>query len=125
MRADSGVKYLSKPYLPVETDQITRSFPANVYELMPSWESIPQEFRQRRSDWNKFFGEWMYKGMPDTAEFTAKDGISAETAYWHLYCVIGSYQPKHEHKEAAVAYLASLWFDRVYFDEKHVWGDKP
>lgn len=117
------IEYLKKPYLPVETTQIERAFPAQVYPLMPPWEAIPTHFRRRHTEWNDMFGRWFYAGVTDKSMFVPKKGIPAETAYWHLQCIMKSYQPQHEHKEAAVAYLASLWFDVVILDDEHVYGD--
>jgi hypothetical protein len=39
--------------------------------------------------------------------------IMAEARGWHLKAIMGSFQPKHEHKTAGVAYLMSLWFEAV------------
>jgi hypothetical protein len=36
--------------------------------------------------------------------------VDGELAIRHLQVIQASFEPKHEHKEAAVAYLASLWF---------------
>ncbi len=46
-------------------------------------------------------------------KFVSKPGIDETDAKRHLKAVLGSFAPKHEHKEAACAYLMSLWFEDV------------
>lgn len=104
---------LAQPYAPLPIDDLTLAFPAFVTHLMPAWSDIPEDFREERGDarrWIKFQRDWFFKGVPD-AVVTAKEGIDREVALRHLAAIQRSYQPKHEHKEAAVAYLASLWLD--------------
>ena len=40
-----------------------------------------------------------------------KQGISLSLALRHLGACLSSWEPKHEHKTAGVAYLMSLWFE--------------
>jgi hypothetical protein len=42
-----------------------------------------------------------------------KDGINRKDALLHAITVLTSFEPKHEHKIAAVAYLMFLWFKKV------------
>jgi hypothetical protein len=46
-----------------------------------------------------------------------KEGVDGNLAFRHLSAIQRSFTPKHEHKEAAVAYLASLWFEDVDYGE--------
>lgn len=43
---------------------------------------------------------------------TAKPGVDAHKALRAIKAVLGSYEPKHEHKEAACAFMLSEWFDK-------------
>lgn len=61
-------------------------------------------------DWIEFQRQWFYEGLPADTTMDLKDGIDGNAAFRHLSAIQGSFEPKHEHKEAAVAYLASLWF---------------
>jgi hypothetical protein len=56
--------------------------------------------------------QWKYEIKP-------KEGVDVDKALRHIQAIMRSYQPKHEHKEAAVAYLLSQWFDDV------TWTPKP
>jgi len=106
-----------KELKPIPVSQVDLAFPAHAHRLMPPMEAIPEEFRHdgARSSpvaekWLGFQRQWFYKGL-EGVKFARKEGIDAETAFRHLQCIQGSFQPKHEHKVAAVAYLASLWFE--------------
>ena len=95
----------SKPQ-PVTDLQI--AFPANLRELMPAMDEIPSEFRRHNgTPWNRWQAQWFFRGLERFPD--AKDGVDREQALRHLQAIQGSFEPKHEHKEAAVAYLASLW----------------
>lgn len=113
---DYPTEYLADPYPPVSTDKVLRAFPASIQHLMPAPEDIPEDFRHSGDTaWNDLASTMFYKGIPQDSEFHPRPGIDPETAYWHLYCILSSYWPKHEHKEAAVAFLASCWFEKVIF----------
>jgi len=107
-------KDFSKPW-PV--DPITVAFPAEALSRMPNWETIPEEFKDRYSDnkWRRFVADWFFHGII-ALKIDLKDGIDKDIAWSHLQSIIGSFEPKHEHKEAAVAYLASLWFNEIKYE---------
>ena len=78
---------------------------------MPKMDDIPDEFKRfGGTPWNRWQEQWFYRGLKEIPE--SKDGVDQEKAMRHLAAVQGSYEHKHEHKEAAVAYLASLWFKK-------------
>ncbi len=103
---------------PQKTSPVLQTFPGSVTHLMPPMKDIPEEFKSGGSPWEVFQANWFFKGLKQTPK--AKPGVDAETAYFHLHCIQGSFEPKHEHKKAAVAYLASLWF---VSPEGAVYGD--
>jgi len=93
-------------------------FGVRAMELLPEWSDIPEDFRSwgGRGDarpWVQFQSDWFFKGLPKGTRFIAVDGIDAQEAVRHLRAIQGSWEPKHEHKAAGVAYLASLWFTEV------------
>ena len=103
--------------LPQEVDDMLIAFPAGIGHLMPKMEDIPLEFQKGHNKWHLFFNDYFFSGVDDL-EFNRKEGIDSEMAWRHIQCIIGSYEPKHQHKEAAVAYLMSLWFDDVRWKRK-------
>lgn len=99
---------------PTAVDNITLAFPADVRDLMPAYADIPAEFKSDSNKWVKFQQTWFFRGLGG-AESDMAEGVDGPTAWRHLKAIQGSFQPKHEHKEAAVAYLASLWFTDVRY----------
>lgn len=105
---------LPAPYLPVEVTDAQMAFPASVLgPLMPAEEDIPEEFWGTHNPWACIASSWFMHGLPANVEFHMKDGIDGQTAFDHLRCILGSYEPKHQHKIAAVAFLLSTWCTEV------------
>ncbi len=78
---------------------------------MPTMEEIPEEFKGLFSDhpWVRWQASWFFDGLKAIPD--AKKGIDQDLAMRHLATLNRSMEPKHEHKQAAVAYLASLWLE--------------
>ena len=100
---------LEKPYMPIDIDEATQAFPGTVKHLMPLMEDIPEEFQHSRNQWNRLFSDMFYSGL-SKLDMKPAAGIDSKKAFIHVRTIMGSYEPKHEHKEAACAYLLSLWF---------------
>lgn len=99
-----------------EVSDIEIVFPAEVSHLMPKWEDIPDEFKHHnRTKWNKIFSNWFYSGLKNM-KVTPNPGIDKDKALRHIKAIMGSFEPKHEHKEASIAYLMSLWFEDITYD---------
>jgi hypothetical protein len=93
------------------------AFGVDVRDLLPRYDDIPEEFRNGNTKWNAFQSDWFFSGITKTG-LIAKDGIDLNAALRHLQAINSSFEPKHEHKEAAVAYLASRWLDDASTWEK-------
>lgn len=87
---------------------------------MPKYESIPDEFKGHRgTPFNEAVSAWFFRGakrdgdalVVDGQRFTPKAGVDADKALAAIRAVLGSFEPKHEHKEAACAFMLSEWFD--------------
>lgn len=103
---------------PQEIDEITFAYPAKVKNLMPEYKDIPDEFKHHTGKWNNIFSKWFFEGLPQGTAFFPKENIDPEKAMRHINTIMRSFEPQHEHKEAACAYLMSLWFDDVKFPDK-------
>lgn len=93
---------------PIEVDTLTLAFPANVIgTYLPTMSEIPEEFKNRRNPWDACITKLFFSGgrIPKT-----KEGIDQVTADRHVRTVLGSYEPKHQHKQAGAAWLMSLWY---------------
>lgn len=104
--------WLPKPYTPQRVTDVLLAFPATVQHLMPS----PMDLEAARANWafpmwERFAtSDWFSGKVPANARIHLYEGIDGETAWRHLCCILGSYEPKHEDKIAAVATLAWAWF---------------
>ena len=96
---------------PHAVDDVTLVFPAGIKHLMPRPDEISAEMERALAPYIRFQQQWFYSGIPKDKMPTAKPGIDSRAAWRHLKTIQGSFEPKHEHKEIAVAYLASRWFD--------------
>lgn len=95
---------------PQDVSDVEIAFPASVRHLMPDYADIPKAFKDHHNPYVKTVSNWFFNGLPK-GTITPKAGVDGSKALRHLKCILGSFEPKHEHKEAAVAYLMSLWFD--------------
>lgn len=81
---------------------------------LPPMKDIPEEFKGHRGNkWTELFSQWFYSGLPKGTEFVPKPGVDKSKALAAIRAVMVSFEPKHEHKEAGVAYLLSEWFDDI------------
>lgn len=99
---------MSKQYIPIAISRADVAFGGKVDQILPAWKDIPDEFKNGRSPWVEWQSDWFFKGLDRYP--VAKDGIDLDMAMSNLAAIQGSWDPKHEHKQAGVAYLASLWF---------------
>jgi hypothetical protein len=77
---------------------------------LPAYNSIPDEFKSGRTKWNDLFSAWFFGGLK-SLKIAAKQDIDKSAALKHIRALMKSFDPKHEHKEAGVAYLMSQYFD--------------
>lgn len=102
-------------YLPIEVDTLECIFGAtDISKLLPPYRSIPKDFREGRNKWSTLVSTWFFCGLKD-AVWKPVPGIDENKALRHLKAIMSSFEPKHEHKEAGVAYLLSLWFEDVTY----------
>ena len=86
--------------------------------LLPPMEAIPEEFKQHGgTKWNKLFNDWFFYGL-SKLEFKIKADIDKTKALKHIKIAMLGWDSQHEHKEAGVAYLMSLWFDDATWERK-------
>lgn len=108
---------------PHKFSDVDRAFPAHVLEHMPKMEDIPAKYRRHSQDAiDRLFYKMFYGGFQGNPSFHPAPDIDAGEAWRHIDCILRSFQPKHEHKEAAVKYLVSLWFTKIEDDSGVVWS---
>ena len=95
---------------PKSTTRLDIAFgPKNLKDYLPAMSEIPKEFESWSNPWNKLVSEWFCRGLKESPK--AKEGIDSTAALAHIRTILGSFEPKHEHKTAGCAYLMSLWFE--------------
>lgn len=91
---------------------------------MPKFTSLPDEFRKYNSNpYCNAVSSWFFGGgtgngkafaTNDGDKFKPKDGVNGHQALMAIRAVLGSFEPKHEHKIAACGYMLSEWFDAEF-----------
>lgn len=79
---------------------------------LPKWEEIPEQFKNGSTFENNFVSKWFFNGLSedDIAKLQPKEGVDKNKALLACSACLKSFEPKHEHKEAGVAYLLNQWF---------------
>lgn len=87
---------------------------------LPRYDTLPDEFKYHGGNaYCKAITTWFFKGAKAHTNgikigdvvFVAKPGVDAKLALAAIQSCLGSFAPKHEHKEAGCAYMLSEWFD--------------
>jgi len=101
-----------------EVNSLDIAFGCNALKMMPALDKIPNEFKEfNQSKWNKLFNDWFFSGL-SSLEIIPKQGVDKKKALAHIKTIMGSFEPQHEHKEAAVAYLLSEWFEDAKWEKE-------
>jgi len=91
-----------------DVSDVDLAFPANVRHLMPDYETA--EARKVDPRWNRLAQDWFFSGLTKL-DLKPRNGVDADRALRHIRAVLGSFQPKHEHKMASIAFLLEEWFE--------------
>lgn len=95
---------------PQKITDVEIAFGGDMKKLLPGMGEIPEEHSSLQSKWCDFISDWFYYGLSDLS-LRPRQGIDGQQAIRHIKAIIGSFEPKHEHKIAGCAYLMSLWFE--------------
>ncbi len=98
-----------------DISKLESAFPSTVKGFMPDYKDIPQEFKHGHTKWNTVMNQMFFMGGKIT-KMVPKPGVDGEKALAHIYYCLSSWEPKHEHKEAGVAFLMNEWFDELEFE---------
>lgn len=100
---------------PTVVTDLDIAFPAEALSRMPARTNIPDEFNNPSNDWVKFVSHWFGYGNP-FAKWnvgTPDPHIDGDLAIRHIQSIMGSFEPQHQHKIAACAWLMSRWFNGI------------
>ncbi len=98
---------------PQKIDDVTRTFPGRLGTLLPPRGLIPDDYPNRKA-WRAFQSTWTAGKLPPDPLLEPTEGVDPAAAWRHLTAIQSSFEPKHEHKMDAVAWLASRWFLRIH-----------
>lgn len=109
---------LEPPYAPVEVSALDMAFPAQIMHLLPPWSALTRDQQKMWDPWCEFIHQWFFRGLPADSEFYLKLGpdghlYDGDVAIRHMQAVLGSFQPKQQHKFGGLAFLCERWFDAV------------
>lgn len=93
---------------PQAVSDLELAFPATVSYLLPPREEIPPDKWDGRHPYAQLAQCWFTNGFRE-AYPSWKTGIDGPKAIRHLRCVMGSFEPKHEHKIGGIAVLLERW----------------
>ena len=94
---------------PIIVDQVNYAFPAHVIGiLIPEWQDLPEQFRDGNSGFEELASHACFNCVELKPEVVRVD-VDLSAANRQLSAVSRSFEPAHQHKEAALAYLLSLW----------------
>jgi hypothetical protein len=98
---------------PKPVTDLDLAFPSHVIgSYLPLEKDIPKEFWKCHNTFNEM-SESIFLGTTANWGFQLNQGIDLEMFKRHIKTCLGSFEPKHEHKIAGVAYLLSLWCSEV------------
>jgi len=100
--------------------KIDIAFPTGVLECMPELSSIGAYDKKR--DYERVISDWFYVGLK-SLDVVPREGVNQGAAIAHIKWVMGSFEPKHEHKIAACAWLLNEWFSEVTA-VSNTWSDR-
>lgn len=112
---------------PKEVSDPMLAFPANVCkEHLPAMSQIPEPFKENFGHPTVILVESLAYGKFRGAQvsFKPREGLEGEPVWRHILACLRSFEPKHEHKIAGVAYLIDEWIDVFYVDGKVAWYNK-
>ena len=80
---------------------------------LPKMADIPDEFTHASNRYVSFVSRWFFDGInpEDVLRLKPREGVEKTRALSAIRAILGSFEPKHEHKNAGCAYLLSEWFE--------------
>lgn len=94
---------------PLKLTDVDTAFGGRAMEILPPMADIPFEFESVTNKWHALAQKWFYNGLKVMPP--VKAGLDRDDVQKNLAAALRSFEPKHEHKMAGVAYLMSLWLE--------------
>ena len=106
---------------PIKVSQAELVFggPSDFEKLCPPKELWDEEGpnKYKAPDWARRLQRDMFFSGVQGLRLIPKKGVDPNLAFRHIQTILGSYKPKHEHKEAMLGYLFDLWFKSATWEQ--------
>jgi len=96
---------------PIEVTNLDIAFGGKAMKILPAYSAIPGDFKRESNKWNSFISRWFFNGLSKNDWPKPKPEVSGKLAMLNIQACLADFEPKHEHKIAGAAYLASQWFE--------------
>jgi hypothetical protein len=99
---------------PREVSDLDVAFCHKAEQLLPPMKALPKCYHgwPNKRPSIKFVERWFYSGVEDP-KFHPRKGVDTKKALRHIKACLGSFELKHEHKTAGVAFLVDQFFERI------------
>lgn len=94
------------PFRPIKVSDLDMAFGGDVKRLMPPG----IDYKWNGKGWGAALFNKLFFSGGNVEHLSPRPGIDKATALRHIRAVMGSFEPKHENKEAAVAWMFETWF---------------
>jgi hypothetical protein len=84
--------------------------PSKISDFLPSMKEIPERFKRHYDPFVELASKIFFLGG-SVQSWQTKPGIDKAQALNHFRAVLGSFEPKHEHKAAGCGYMLASWFE--------------
>lgn len=99
----------------VDISDVELAFPSTLSKI-PTWESIPEEFKDHHPASTFVMNFWMKKHTWDKFRAVPREGVDPKRAFRMISHTLGCWGIKHEHKEAAVGFMLDQFFKQWWVD---------
>lgn len=93
-----------------DVDRLHAAFPTSIEGFIPNYKDLPKEYTDGWTKWHGLVSAMFFTGLKKL-ELKPRLGVDKDKAIRHIRYVLGSFEPKHEHKTAGVAWLFNEWFE--------------
>lgn len=94
-----------RPIIPVTGVDLAFGNIAN----LPPKEDIPERFWSWSDPYHQLVSKWFFSGLTHEELGTPREGVDGPASLAAIKAIMVSFEPKHEHKTAGVAFLLHEW----------------
>lgn len=77
---------------------------------MPKYDEVPEKFKEHYNPHHELISKWFFSGLKPEDLGIPRPSVNGQAALNAIRAIMGSWEPKHEHKTAGCAMLLNEWF---------------